>query len=62
MCMDGLESTTLLPVPRFMPQLIAIRGLLPTFAVRGLNALLPEYTSCIHSADTQFVSGLEKGV
>ena len=54
-------SLAIFPFYRQIHQLMALRGILPSFIGLGLSHVLPEYSHCIHNADKFFVNGLNKG-
>ena len=58
----SISSLPSLSLPRRqIHQLMALRGILPPFIGQSLSHILPEYSNCIHNADTFFVNGLNKG-
>lgn len=52
---DGIASQKVNSFPRYMNQLISIRGKLPMPISKELSTMFPVYTSCIHRADAKLV-------
>ena len=59
--LSSIYSLSIFLSYRQIHQLMALRGILPPFIGLGLSHILPEYSNCIHNADTFFVNGLNKG-
>jgi hypothetical protein len=61
-CLDELKDRIGFPVPTFVHQIMAIRGLIPHFIRDSVFGYAPQYLQCMHDADAAFVNALDNSL
>lgn len=59
MCLDVLSSQIGFDAPKFLHQIMPIRGLFPQIVRNFVFSIVPQYLNCMHHADNDFVAALD---
>jgi len=59
MCLDVLSNQLGFQAPKFIHQIMPIRGLFPDIIRNYVFSVVPQYLDCMHHADAEFVAALD---
>lgn len=60
MCYESLNKQLGFPVPKFVHQLMALRGLIPLGFIKSyVFGKFSDYLQCMHAADEKFIQAME---